>query len=271
MRTFGKVMKAIFGGIFSFLSYIFISLGLWLPAVYSIVYFVACGASGTTLGGKVLVGYFVGLGITAVGGIVIAMLMSKRRKIKEATAQPENEPVKKEKKRKWKETESSASQPAQTQPNQPVQPQYVPYPYPYPYPYPPAHDGVASMPPQSSEPLPPQYNAPVTPPQPDNPTLHSYQPVQTPPPQNSEPEKITETLASYNSVDATETKTDGRVKVDESNDERPMVFRTRRDPNVFVCEYHDRFQYWRRTRSGMILERTEYKGMSDTFDGRRRR
>ena len=37
-------------------------------------------------------------------------------------------------------------------------------------------------------------------------------------------------------------------------DEQPLVFRTHRDPDLFVYEYSDRYQYWRRTKTGMVFE-----------------
>ena len=264
-----KVLKAIFGGIFKVLSYIFITLGLWLPAVYSIVYFVVVGTTEASFANHdVLVGYFIGLGISAALGLIIAMLMSKRRKrLKAGDSEEEQKPAKSG--RRAKGTEENVTE-------QPVQPQYIPYPYPYPYPYPPAQD--FAQPPHESqphEPQPqPQNNFSVTSPQ-HEPQLQSYQPVnQTPPPQtlSSAPQSgaAADTFISYESPRGETLKADGRTKVDESEEERPMVFRTRRDPNVFVCEYSDRFQYWRRTRAGMILERTEYKGIEDLFGDRRR-
>ena len=42
-------------------------------------------------------------------------------------------------------------------------------------------------------------------------------------------------------------------------DEKPLVFRTRKDPDLYVYEYSDRYQYWRRTGAGMVFESTEWK------------
>lgn len=44
-----------------------------------------------------------------------------------------------------------------------------------------------------------------------------------------------------------------------SKDERPMVFATRKDPGIFIYEYTDRLQFYRKTDEGMILLATEYK------------
>ncbi|MDE7463650.1 MAG: hypothetical protein K2M48_01355, partial [Clostridiales bacterium] len=41
--------------------------------------------------------------------------------------------------------------------------------------------------------------------------------------------------------------------------ERPMVFMLRDDPNMFVYEYTDRLEYFRRTDVGMVHCATKYK------------
>ena len=251
MQSFVKVIKTIFGWIFKFLSYIFISLGLWLPAVYSIVYFVVVGSTSATFAGGVQIGYFVGLGITAIGGVVLAMMMKNRRERRLQNGEIEAKPAKK-KKKKGAEEENEA------QPVLPPQPQYIPYYpsyYPVANPYATPQDSVEPQAPEKK-----QSATPTTSPQPDNPDLLSYHSVHTPPPQ---PDNASEQARP-------ERETAGRTKVNDDGKERPMVFRTRRDPNVFVCEYSNRYEYWRRTHSGVQLEHTEYKGMG-AFDGSTRR
>jgi len=41
--------------------------------------------------------------------------------------------------------------------------------------------------------------------------------------------------------------------------ERAMVFALRSDPTVFVCEYPDRLEYFKRTRQGMVFMKSERK------------
>ena len=248
MQKFAQFMKKVFGWIFKFLSYIFISLGLWLPAVYSIVYFVVVGSTSATFAGGVKIGYFVGLGITGVGGIVLAMMMKNRRENRAEGGESAPKPLKKKKKRGEEESE--------TQPVQPPQPQYIPYPYPQYYPVANPYDMPQNY--AQTQTAAPQNNAPVTSHQPDNPDLLSYHPVQTlsPEPASNEHAKPESEIV--------------RTKINDDQSEKPMVFRTRRDPNVFVCEYSNRYEYWRRTHSGVQLEHTEYKG-AGAYDGSRRR
>jgi len=41
------------------------------------------------------------------------------------------------------------------------------------------------------------------------------------------------------------------------SEERPMVFALRSDPTVFVCEYSDRLEYFKRTRQGMVFIKSD--------------
>lgn len=90
---------------------------------------------------------------------------------------------------------------------------------------------------------------------------------------NSQPERYERTV-SFDSDEAAARNSDSersteyslgtdelwrRLTGSDVPDEQPLVFRTRRDPDLYVYEYSDRYQYWRRTPQGMVFERTEYK------------
>ena len=90
---------------------------------------------------------------------------------------------------------------------------------------------------------------------------------------NSQPERYERTV-SFDSDEAAARSTDSersteyslgtdelwrRLTGSDVPDEQPLVFKTRRDPDLYVYEYSDRYQYWRRTPQGMVFERTEYK------------
>lgn len=42
-------------------------------------------------------------------------------------------------------------------------------------------------------------------------------------------------------------------------EEKPIVFATRKDPNIFIAEYSDRLEFYRKTKNGMKFLSTEYK------------
>ncbi len=43
------------------------------------------------------------------------------------------------------------------------------------------------------------------------------------------------------------------------SEETPMIFATRRDPNIIVYEYSDRLKFFRKTKRGLIHISTEFK------------
>ncbi len=261
-----KGIKSIVGGFFKVLAYLFVTLGLWLPTLYIIVFLVLVGVSPRlSLHGATLAVFCVGLGIAVVGGLAIAMRMHARGKKKASrlpaeAAQPESL---RDKKRKKKKDEADGRE------TQPVGQDsvaannsaygYSGYAYPPQYPYPP-------MPPQNS------YRA-SEPSIPDDRSdlqrkyfsedSNRYAPPKSPEP--TMPEAYGRTASPmredkpYSESDLGANELWRRLTGAEVPDEQPLVFRTRRDENLYVYEYSDRYQYWRQTKAGMVLEETEYK------------
>lgn len=57
----------------------------------------------------------------------------------------------------------------------------------------------------------------------------------------------------------TATATDSESSVYGQADERPMVFATRQNPDMYIYEYSDRLETYIKTSSAMLLYKTEYK------------
>lgn len=313
MKAFGKVLATIFGGIARALGILLVSCGLWLPALFTVVFFIATAATHTSFSGLTAGIFWCGLVLTFAVGLTLAVYLRERRK---------HNP----KKKKTNDKNGQEQQSAQANVMQSM-PAYSPYPYPqgypaYPYPpYPPYGQGVA---PQADNVTVPSSNMQVNdtrdldnkyfgaPPQQNAQAVYAQQPAQATyvqqnaqanyaqpaaqpaqtnyaqqPVQTNYAQQSAQTgnatryerTASFDADPAplsygkTMTRTqefaaDSRLGADELwrrlsgadvPDEQPLLFRTRRDPDLFVYEYSDRYQYWRRTKVGMVLEQTEYK------------
>ncbi len=332
MRTFGKVITAICDGVAKVFSFIFGTLGLWLPTVYAVVFLVACGLSDVPISGRLSVLFYCGLVLTVVLGFAFSMWLRSVRKKRDLEAG--NIPERK-KKKKYKDvgaiSENNSYAPYQSMP---ASRGGVPNGYANPNssygysqgnnyaPPPPQYGGNYSMPPQGYAPPPPAQSGgymqnSAMPPQSSygqggysggyapqngyvqNNAQNSYAqtaPAQSRPVQNEdnsdlerkyfsnkpapEPERFERTV-SFDSDDAVkkaygmQDEKEARKKSTEYSlgtdelwrrltgtdvpDEQPLVFRTRKDPDLYVYEYSDRYQYWRRTRHGMVLDKTEFK------------
>lgn len=289
MKIIGKLLLSIFDGIAKALAFILISLGLWLSTLFTVAFFIVCGATGTALSSGIMAVFWLGLGVTAFCGFALSMYMRSRRKQKLAerreaeqyAGQTPAEKKKRGKSRGDKDDRYVAPQ-AQWQNAPPPQNPYMNNQY--------AQMQNGYMPPQGYP-----YSGDMNySRQPDNARNYSCPPVApyVPP---AEPPKYDksdldrkyfgadpahyERTASFDestvpqSYGRTMTKTqqkeaDSRFDSDElwrrlsgANvpDEQPLVFRTRKDPDLYVYEYSDRYQYWRRTRTGMVFENTEFK------------
>lgn len=275
----GKIWKGI-GKVLAFLS---ITLGMWLPALFTVTFFIACAATHTALGGGIMALFWCGLGFTAVSGFILSMWLRSRRKNKRADVQPAA------KDKKNKQTALPPPSSAYTNGYMPPYGQnaYAPPPYGYPpYGYAPPQPQPAPQtyaPPPQPQPAPQTY-APAA----QQPTPPPSAPPQREPMRPSEkewekkyfeqpPARYERTASFDKDVVVSYGKTGGSTKEREAEsrldadqlwrrlqgtdvpDEQPLVFRTRKDPDLYVYEYSDRYQYWRRTKNGMVFENTEYK------------
>lgn len=329
MRTFGKVITAICDGVAKVFSFIFGTLGLWLPTVYTVVFLVACGLSDVKISGRLSVLFYCGLVLSVVLGFAFSMWLRSNRK-KRAIESGEIHERGKKKKNKDKAPVSGVNSyaPYQSAPasyngvpdghanpnasygyshgNYMPPPQYPPNGYSAP------HQGYTAPPPAQSGgymqngAMPQQgnyqqgaYSGGYAPNNVQNGYQNGYAqsvPAQSRPAERTdnsdlerkyfsnkpapEPERFERTV-SFDSDDAVKKaygipdEKEARKKSTEYSlgtdelwrrltgtdvpDEQPLVFRTRKDPDLYVYEYSDRYQYWRRTRSGMVLDKTEFK------------
>ena len=304
MGTIIKAIRKLIGGIARALSFLFVSLGLWLPILFSIGFFVCLGLLDVEFKGMVSAVFWGGLGFSVMLGLATALYTRGKRKRKaaakaaaHASAELAKQSVAAPKSRRKRLEE--AAQPQQGYyPYMPMQSQGVYFPNGMPqnsYAMP-AQPPVQTMQ-AMQQPVPPMQqpmqqpvqaaqmpaSAPYAPPVPPAPapqpamTTHEWEQKYF---AAAEPQPARyERTASFDadvmplSYGKTMTRTqereaDDRLGADELwrrlsgadvPDEQPLVYRMRRDPSLYVYEYTDRYQYWRRNETGMALERTEYK------------
>ncbi len=75
-----KALKFIVDGFASVCAFLLVTLGLWLPAVYSLLFLVICAIAGIKLQGGAITFYIVGLVLAFSGGGAIAYLRYKSKK-----------------------------------------------------------------------------------------------------------------------------------------------------------------------------------------------
>ena len=273
----GRFFLRIFDGIAKILAFLLISLGLWLPAVYSVAYFVICGMSDITLKGSAVVIYWCGLALSAVMGFMLSVYIRGRFKRKNTVVAQAPQEKKKKKNRVTEEPVQNFAnmnsqgyippnqyppQPPFGQPNMYSQPPYAQNYYAPPPPY-----AQGYMPPQQPYAPPPETAKPSTRDTGDLERKYFDRPQRYERTASFDEDSLTQSYGK------TMTKTEQRAadsKFDSDElwrrlsgadvpTEQPLVFRTRKDPDLYVYEYSDRYQYWRRTNTGMVFENTEYK------------
>ena len=74
----GKFILRIFDGIAKVLAFVLISLGLWLPAAFTVGFFITCGVTNTAFAGLTEGLFWGGLAVTAVLGFGLAMYVRIR-------------------------------------------------------------------------------------------------------------------------------------------------------------------------------------------------
>ena len=83
MKKVGEVLLFILSGIVKAVSYLMVTLGLWLPALFAVAFFISVAAVHAPLSSRVMAVFYAGLVLTLAGGIWIAMAYSpalKRRR-----------------------------------------------------------------------------------------------------------------------------------------------------------------------------------------------
>lgn len=227
-----KVFKTVISAIVKVAAWLLFILGLWLPCLYCLVFLLVCAFSGASLS-SLLQPFIVGIILSAIVGFAISYYADKRKKKREKVvkqsrkdALPSREPKKKK---------------AGPEPETPEEP-YLNGDFAaaeYPSGDRARFDEFAS----GAEEEKPQERADDEPPRPvyDFATEARLR------------EKIFED-ESKSRLDDVGYDYDAALERKTSRlSERPLVFRTRRDKDVFIYEYSDCLQIYRRTGGGMKL------------------
>lgn len=275
----GKFILRIFDGIAKVLAFVLISLGLWLPAAFTVGFFITCGVTNTAFAGLTEGLFWGGLAVTAVLGFGLAMYVRSRKRNKGVSSAPSAPAVERKRKKKDNAEEYAQQNIAYSHgympPQQPYPPQNAYPPQSYGAPYPP--QGQPYAPPYSQPYYPPPQSYAPPPPPPERPRSDvsdlEKKYFAEKPPERYERTASFDEGSFFQEYGRTMSKTEQREadsRLDSEElwrrlsgtdvpDEQPLVFRTRKDPDLYVYEYSDRYQYWRRTKTGMVFENTEYK------------
>ena len=211
------------------------ALGLWIPAVYSLLFVLLCAIFKVNFS-EVLAIYLVGLAVSMLFAFYVMFIrvmnrkkrryMEKQKKRAQGMARKKNENENEDENKDKEEVNAQSVTPTQT----PVVEQAPA----------PASDPVPSQAfqPQTYQ----QYYNPAQPYRADGPTqMESYVSPQTnpTPPQYVSPQEsdVKPTMSSS----------------------KPLIFRTRMDPNLLIYEYSDRLVFYKKTLNGLEHVKTERK------------
>ena len=259
------------------------ALGLWIPAVYTLLFVLVCAVTGNSFSSALGI-YYVGLCLSCIAALGLAVrqvLKAKTNKANGKRASTENiSKVELKEQPRNVAPEANAPQP-QPQPYPPQPQQYAPQPQPQPY----------VQPQQYAQPQPYQQGF-------DNGYNQGYQqgynngygngaqPAQQytggfnggySAPQSAYEKAAEEQRSSsfqgyFNSSNAYSGSNayGGGYTSQPSgamNYNTPIVYRTKSDPNVIIHEFSDRLVFYRRTLNGLEHEYTEPKSSSGNNNG----
>ncbi len=237
--------KTLIGGVVKVSAWLLFALGLWLPSLYLIVFLIACAFTGTPLS-DVMQTFVVGMIFSAAAGIVLSYYIEKYKRSRKQVVPKSLREERREKKRAEKlarlsERETDAAEEPETTSQ--------------------SRNGYEEPPVGINE----SFAVGVA----ELPVSAVQTPAETPI-QNAERKTDTPTervyadeselrrkyfdsgsAVSYKDYNYDyESAAQKRLKAINEDDERPLVFRSRRDENVYIYEYEDRLQIYRRTRGG---------------------
>ena len=238
-----RFLKMLLGAAVKLAAWLLFALGLWASCLFALVFLLWCAFTATALN-SVLHVFFIGLVISEVAGLVISYYIDKAKREREQVVRrgererrrEEKLAEKLEKKRRKnaakenvRETEKAAKQDAARE-AMAVGSMNVPLAYTEP------NSAVSRQ--QSAEPQGGGESAPV----------RSYEDEQELRRKYFDEER----RGGYGGYDY---ESAARRKLDAINDDksRPLVFRSRTDKNIYIYEYEDRLQIYRRTSYGMQL------------------
>ena len=280
-----RALKFIVDGFASVCAFLLVTLGLWLPAVYSLLFLVVCAIAGIKLQGVVITFYIIGLVITFSGAVGISYIRyNAKRKSKKRSARNAQANVRSVKKSEFAPRDYESGYDAREYDAQKYEPQgYETREFTQ------AQDGIYSQSAVSGQTAPTDAQQPLP---------NTEQPAEK---QNAvsaakselygkndyKYEDFSDLRKKYfgdgNEADVTPSESclrpysQGGEFVPPTNpdalmreqlerrlmgtfsEEQPMVFATRRDPNIIVYQYSDRLKFFTKTKRGLVHISTEYK------------
>lgn len=228
-----RFCKVLISGVVKVSAWLLFALGLWLPSLYLIAFLLACAFTNTSLS-DVMQTFIVGLIFSASVGFVVSYYIDKYKRGQRQVVRKSERELKREKKRKNKieaniserrdTTEQSRNVPAGADESFAV--------------------GVVEL----------------------EQTAKSEPVRQMPPKEEKRAEREesffddeslrkkyfeSDSSPSYKDYNYDyESAAQKRLETINEDKEQPLVFRSRRDENIFIYEYTDRLQIYRRTRRG---------------------
>lgn len=296
IRFIVNSIKLVVETVAKIVAFLLIELGLWLPAVYSFAFLIICAVTKTKITGSILPIYFVFLGIATLISLYFTISRKSKKKKEGNDSSVVGNNLKKV---KYKGKAENGYNPSYAEDNQgffasqdsynktnngqainqggTMQNQYqgqqqmqgyYPPPPAYYYPPPPAY----YYPPPNS--YYPSYN-----PNADNKDLEEkYLAKKRPQKQESEDATAEEKLFSKKEVyskpikyhdysnpnGSEELLRTSSYELEQrlegfSQSEKPLVFTTRKDPNLVIFEYSDRLEIYEQTKKGLSLLTVEYR------------
>lgn len=251
-------LKAVLSRVIKFIAWLLVALSLWVPLLYTIVFVIICGLTHKSLSAYSS-WYFGGLAISFIISFLISTFIYERKLAQKKKAiMGSRDNLQKVKEKEQVPTIKKREEPTFTQEN--------------------ISDNIAKMELENG--------------QESNDTASKYNFISYG--NLNEPKKITDTgFLSYNLEQNLQNQNElpqnqGNVKFASNNDqtidninfepysfnetsfspppsqslgenEKPMIFATRSDPNVLIYEYTNRLEFYKKTLNGLVLIKTQYK------------
>ena len=300
-----KLISGLLGWLAKAVAWLLVKLGLWVTALYSLLFLIIAGITKTKLSSVSGI-FWIGFAITVVFALVFAFLSAFKKFKKKNDFVSNNAvqqssastPVKKDKSEvnlvEGAPTQEPVIQqapvveqpqptmysqpvyPQQYQPNPNAYPQYQPYPQQQFQPYASPYSQPYSQSTQTTE------FAPYINPSAPAPREEERSEFEGFTPQSDRGfsrfgDSVSDSYATQNggftrftadepreeravfNPDETFMRTDRTRFTERMEEEQPMIFRTRMDPNLLIYEYSDRLDYYEKTPAGLVLRSSEKK------------
>ena len=307
-----KAIKFLVDGFASVCAFLLVTLGLWLPAVYSLLFLIICAIAGIKLQGGVITLYIIGLVLTFAGAVAISVFRYNRKKKKnKKPSRRAQTNVRSVKKSEYAGGKNKAADYCYDDGYYPQDDSYADNSYAN---VQPTQESVTSEP-RTSESMTPEsvtFGQAYAPPSEEKENIvskaknelysqnkdykyddfsdlrkkyfgdeNAKDETPTAPSANNMPagdnnpnknsygdilsqsgfstQRESEGYLSSRSPDALSREHLERRLMGCETEEKPMVFASRRDPNIIIYEYSDRLKFYKKTKRGLIHVSTEFK------------